>query len=158
MGRIILYRFEKNHSRQNKLKSSIRFRQGALCNFWGRDGLVLMLSYSCMCLVLNTVYRKRSPLFANLWFYSRQNGKRVVERDAGLAWDLWSVIISTQYQIPIPQRVYSGEFETVVCAQLKVWGEIYQPQTLRRLNCSLAAGNSSHLDNAGVDLLACILV
>ena len=26
----------------------------------------VMLSDSCMCLVLNTVYRKRSPLFANL--------------------------------------------------------------------------------------------
>ena len=42
MGRIILYRFEKKHPLQNKLNSSIRYRQGALCNFWGRDGLVLL--------------------------------------------------------------------------------------------------------------------
>lgn len=42
MGRIILYRFKKKHRRQKKLKSTIRYRQGALCNFSGRDGLVLL--------------------------------------------------------------------------------------------------------------------
>ena len=56
MGRIILYRFGKKHPKhkkhyQNKLKSSIRYRQGALCNFSGRDGLVLLYISNVIILV-----------------------------------------------------------------------------------------------------------